>query len=29
MEAAVGVDWGLWDIVAADGGGTGGLHPFS
>ena len=29
MQAAVGVHWGLWKIVAADGGGAGGLHSFS
>ena len=29
MEVAVGIHWGLWNIVAAGGGGTGGLHSFS
>lgn len=29
MKAAVDVHWGLWNIVAADGGGAGGLRPFA
>ena len=29
MEVAVGVYWGLWNIMAANGGGAGGLQPLS
>lgn len=28
MGITVGIYWGLWNIVAADGGGAGGLYPF-